>query len=363
MIPTAESRHCGPGRQIRYTSLPHPALASAAVPPIPQPTVIHAPGHRPPAAGAAVHASPGWASGQGGCALAVGNFDGVHRGHAAIVSRLRGLAGRLGVPAVVLTFDPHPATLVRPETAPVPLTTPERRAALLLDLGVDAVLVQPSTHDLLRLSAESFYTDILKHSLGVRGIVEGEDFRFGAGRAGDIGMLRRLCDKDGIAVEAVPPVMLDGQAVSSSRLRGLIARGEVRAAAALLTAPYRLTGSVVEGARRGGPLGFPTANLAGVATQLPAAGVYAARGFVPGGGCHAAAVHIGPNVTFGETRVSVEAHLIGFTGDLYGSTLDVDFLDRLRDTFRFDSVDALRTQLAADVSRAREIAGATAPAC
>ena len=292
----------------------------------------------------------------------MGNFDGVHRGHAAIVARLRGLAGRLGVPAVVLTFDPHPAALVRPDSAPVPLTTPDRRAALLLDLGVDAVLVQPATPDLMALSAERFYADILRQRLHARGIVEGEDFRFGAGRAGDVGMLRDLCDRDGVTLETVAPVMLDGQAVSSSRLRGLIARGDVRTAATLLTAPYRLTGTVVEGARRGGPLGFPTANLAGVATQLPAAGVYAARGFVPGRGCHAAAVHVGPNVTFGETRVSIEAHLIGFTGDIYGSTLDVDFLDRVRDTCRFESVDALRTQLAADVSRVRDIVGATAPA-
>ncbi len=294
--------------------------------------------------------------------MAVGNFDGVHRGHATIVARLRGLADRLGVPAVALTFDPHPAAIVRPASTPVPLTTLGRRAELLGRLGVDAMLVQPTTPDLISLSAERFYAEILRERLGARGLVEGEDFRFGAGRTGDIGMLRGLCDRDGLALETVAPVMVDGQAISSSRLRGLIARGDVRSAASLLTAPYRLTGTVVQGARRGGPLGFPTANLAEVATQLPAIGVYAARVAVPGRGVHAAAVHIGPNVTFGETRLSVEAHLIGFSGTLYGASLDVDFLERLRDTQKFDSLDALRIQLAADVARAGEIAGPASPA-
>lgn len=347
MIPTAVNRPCGPRRGIRYTPHSTPVLTAAAVPPTPPPTVIHAPGQRPP--------------GQVGCAVAVGNFDGVHRGHAAIAARLCDLAGRLGVPAVAVTFDPHPAAVVRPEAAPMPLTTPARRAALLVGLGVDAVLVQPATPELMRLTAAGFYADILRDRLGIRGIVEGEDFRFGAGRAGDIAMLRGFCDRDGIALETVPPVMVAGLPVSSSRLRGLISGGDVRTAAALLTAPYRLTGSVVEGARRGGPLGFPTANLADVTTLLPAAGVYAARGHTADGAAYPAAVHVGANVTFGETRVSVEAHLIGFAGDLYGSTLDVDFLDRLRDTCRFDSVDALRGQLATDVARAREIVASTPP--
>lgn len=353
MIPPTVARRGRPPPRARvphtvHFRLPHPTLVHAAVPPIPPPTVIDSPARRTTA-------------GQGGCVAAVGNFDGVHRGHAAIVARLCDLADTLGVPAVAFTFDPHPASLVRPNAAPVPLTTPARRAALLVALGIDTVLVQPATPELMQLPAERFYTDILRERLGVRGMVEGEDFRFGAGRAGDVATLRGLCDRDGVALETVAPVVVDGEAVSSSRLRGLIAGGDVRAAARLLTAPYRLTGRVVEGARRGGPLGFPTANLADLATLLPAAGVYAGRAFVPGLGPHLAAVHIGPNATFGETRVSVEAHLVGFSGTLYGSTLDVDFLERLRDTRRFDSVDALRAQLATDVARAREIAEASPP--
>mgnify|MGYP006281325083 CR=1 FL=1 len=346
---------------IRYTSPAHSSLALATVPPIPLPTVLHTPGRRPSARGDAPPAPAPWMPGAGECAVAVGNFDGVHRGHAAIVARLCGLAKTLGVPAVALTFDPHPASVVRPEASPAALTTPERRAALLMDLGVDAVLVQPATRDLMALSAERFYADILRDRLRVRGLVEGEDFRFGAGRGGDIGMLRGFCDRDGISLETVAAVMVGGQPVSSSRLRGLIVRGDVRGAAALLTAPYRLTGTVVEGARRGGPLGFPTANLANVATLLPAAGVYAARAVVPGLGIHPAAVHVGVNVTFGETRPTVEAHLIGFTGTLYGTSLDVDFLERLRDTQKFDSIDSLRAQLTADVAGALQIVRSAFP--
>ncbi|MFM8803555.1 MAG: riboflavin biosynthesis protein RibF [Planctomycetia bacterium] len=302
-------------------------------------------------------ASGRWHPESPACAVAVGNFDGVHLGHAAIVRRLCDAARRLGVPAVALSFDPHPAAVVRPEAAPAPLTTPARRATLLLALGVDAVLVQPTDRELVSLSAQDFYADMLRGMLRARGIVEGEDFRFGAGRTGDIHLLERLCGRDGIVLETVPAVLADGEPVSSSRLRRLIAAGAVREAAALLTSPYRLTGMVVEGARRGETIGFPTANLAGIATLLPAAGVYAARVTLPDLTPRPAAVHVGPNISFGETRISVEAHQNGVTGRLYGSTLDVDFLDRLRDTQRFDSVDALKKQLTADVARAFELVG------
>lgn len=285
-----------------------------------------------------------------GCALSVGNFDGVHLGHAALAARLRAVADRRGVPAVVLTFDPHPASLVRPDAAPVPLTTPARRAELLLTLGLDAVLVQPVDRALIGLAAEAFFRDVLRGRLRAAALVEGPDFRFGAGRAGDVAMLRDLCAADGVALEVVDPVATDGGTVSSSRIRALVAAGEVAAANDLLTAPFRASGTVVAGARRGAGLGFPTANLAAIATLVPGPGVYAARAAVPGdGAAYPAAVHVGTNVTFGATVPTVEVHLVGFAGDLYGSILDVDFLQRLRDTRRFDSVDDLKAQLARDV--------------
>jgi riboflavin kinase/FMN adenylyltransferase len=294
-------------------------------------------------------------------ALAVGNFDGVHVGHAEIVRRLRAAADRHGVPAVVLTFDPHPAAIVRPDAAPVPLSTPARRAALLLDLGIDAVLVQPADRGLVELEAEAFYADVLRGRLRGVALVEGADFRFGAGRRGDVGRLAAWAAADGIEFEVVPPVVVDGTAVSSSRIRGLVSAGEIAAANRLLTAPLRLSGLVVTGARRGTGLGFPTANLAAVGTIVPRAGVYAAWAGVAGAPAWPAAVHIGPNASFGETALSVEVHLIGFAGDLYGRRLDVDFLARLRDTRRFDSVQALTTQMTADVAAAAQIAagGAT----
>jgi len=321
--------------------------------PLPAPLVIGSFACTPPLAAAAV---------------TVGNFDGVHLGHAAIARGLVAAARRRAVPAVALTFDPHPAALVRPDAAPAPLSTPARRAELLLALGIDAVLVQPTDAALVALPAEAFYREILRRRLGAVAIVEGADFRFGAGRGGDVELLRRLGLADRVDVEVVPPVTVGAEPVSSSRLRALVAAGDVAAAAALSTAPYRLTGTVVAGARRGRGLGFPTANLAGVATLLPAAGVYAARAAVSGtpseGPWHAAAVNVGPAPTFGVETSGVEVHLIGYDGDLYGEALDVDFLARLRDTRRFGTVEELRGQLAADVERAAAIAGrpAFAPA-
>lgn len=320
--------------------------------PLPAPIVFGSPACTPPLARAAV---------------AVGNFDGVHLGHAAIAGRLIATAGRLGAPAIALTFDPHPASLVRPGQAPAPLTTPARRAELLLALGLDAVLVQPTDAAFVSLSADEFFGRILRDQLGGIAFVEGEDFRFGAGRAGDIPLLRRLAAAAGASVEVVEAVSAGDETVSSSRLRALLLAGDVAAARALATAAYRLTGIVEPGARRGAGLGFPTANLGRIATLVPAAGVYAGRARLAGpgepGDWFPAAVNIGTSPTFETTTPTVEAHLVGFTGDCYGRGLDVDFLARLRDTRRFASVEDLKTQLADDVSRAVAIAsGRPAPA-
>lgn len=299
-----------------------------------------------------------WSSATRACVATVGNFDGVHVGHKAIVRRLMEMAGRLGLPSVVLSFDPHPAAILRPTAAPQPLTTPARRAELLLDLGVDAVLVQPVDERFVAIEAQDFYTRLLRERLAVRGLVEGADFHFGAGRRGTIDMLAGLCRADGVELTVVGPVEHEGEAVSSSRLRRLVAAGSMAEANRMLTAPYRCTGTVIEGAKRGRTLGFPTANLGAIATLVPGQGVYAGEATLgDGGGAWPAAVHVGPNVSFGETAVSVEAHLIGFAGDLYGRTLHVDFLARLRETRRFASVAELTAQLADDVQRAQAVAG------
>lgn len=298
------------------------------------------------------------AGGGGPCVVTVGNFDGVHLGHASIVERLVAMGQRLGVPAVAVTFDPHPAVVVGRGDPPPMLSTVSRRVQLLLGLGLARVFVQPTVPPLVALEAEAFYERQLRDSLSAVGIVEGADFRFGHRRGGDTALLERLCRRDGLAIEIVPPLELDGEPVSSSRIRRLVAAGEVAQAASLCVASYRISGQVVEGARRGRTLGFPTANLAGIATMLPAEGVYAAIASGPGLGSARlpAAVHIGPKPSFADESPSVEAHLVGFSGDLYGQTLDVDFLRRLRETRRFESVDALQTQLSSDTKQAVELA-------
>lgn len=303
-----------------------------------------------------------WTPSTGACVLAVGNFDGVHVGHAAIAGRLVAMGRRLGVPAVALSFDPHPAVILRPEAAPPPLTTPARRAELLLGLGIDAVAIQPVDAGFVAIEAEDFFESVLRRRFGVRGMVEGADFHFGARRRGTIDLLAGMCRGTGVELETVPPVERGDAAVSSSRLRALVAAGRVAEANALLTAAYRASGRVVTGAKRGRTLGFPTANLADIPTLVPGQGVYACRAGVAGEGrTWPAAVHVGPNASFGETAVSVEAHLVGFEGDLYGRTLDVDFLERLRETRRFASVAELTTQLAADVARAVAVVAAAGP--
>jgi riboflavin kinase / FMN adenylyltransferase len=288
-------------------------------------------------------------------AVTIGNFDGVHRGHARLVERLLSKARELGGPAVVFTFDPHPVRLLRPESAPPPLTWTDRKAQLLDELGVTAVIAYPTDDRLLQLSPEEFFQQIIQEKLTARGIVEGPNFFFGRGRAGRIDTLGRLCNEAGISLEIVQQVKVGTEYVSSSRVREAIQAGDVDLARQLLTRPYRLRGMVTHGAGRGGKLGFPTANLAAIDTLLPAHGVYAAHAITTAGNWPAA-VNIGPNPTFGEQALKVEVHLIGFAGSLYGQPLEVDFLSRLRSIHPFESIEALKAQLTKDVSAAREIA-------
>jgi riboflavin kinase/FMN adenylyltransferase len=285
-------------------------------------------------------------------ALAVGNFDGVHLGHAALLTALVRQAHAHSGPGVALTFDPHPLQLLRPGHTPPALTTPAERTRLLLELGADHVVTLHTTPELLRLSAEEFFTEVIRDRFGVRAMVEGLNFGFGRGRAGSVETLGKLCTEARIALTVVPPVQLDGGEVSSSRVRAALLAGDVESAQRLLGRPYRLQGVVGVGQRRGATLGFPTANLNDLHTLAPGNGVYAARAR------HAeavwpAAVNIGPNPTFGEDARKVEAHLIGFTGDLYGQPLAVDFVRRLRDTRPFGNAAELVEQLRRDVEAAR----------
>lgn len=291
---------------------------------------------------------------QGG-AVAIGNFDGVHLGHARIVSRLIAAAKACDGPAIVFTFDPHPVRLLRPQETPPPLTWTERKAHLLGELGVDMMIAYPTDEALLKLSARDFFDSIIRKRLAARGMVEGPNFVFGHGREGTVELLKKLTDEAGMTLEIVEPLKRDDQFVSSSRIRKLIAEGDVAQAATMLTRPYRLRGMVTHGMARGSKIGFPTANVDAVDTILPAAGVYAGLGYIDGEPWPAA-VNLGPNPTFGEDALKLEVHLIGWQDPLYGQPLEVDFLRRLRDIQRFDGVDALIAQLGDDVASARQIA-------
>jgi len=286
--------------------------------------------------------------------VAIGNFDGVHRGHARIVERLLARAKEVGGPAIVFTFDPHPVRLLRPEHAPPPLTWTDRKAELLAQLGVDAMIAYPTDESLLALSPQDFFSRIVRESLAANAMVEGPNFYFGCNRAGTIDVLRGLCDEFNICLDIVEPLQVAGDIVSSSRVRKLIQAGDVSAAAELLTQPYRIRGMVTHGAARGAKLGFPTANLDAIDTLLPALGVYAGRAILPDR-VWPAAINLGPNPTFGEQAIKVEVHLIGFTGSLYGQPLEVDFVSRLRDIRRFASVGELKAQLDEDIAQSRRV--------
>jgi len=287
-----------------------------------------------------------------GAHVAIGNFDGVHRGHQAMIARLIVQARKAGRPAVAVTFDPHPLALLRPAELPPGLTTLRNRAQLLQACGVDAVVVLPTSWELLRLTATEFFERIVCGQLQAAGLVEGPNFCFGKDRGGNVTLLRQLCVQAGLTLDVIEPVTIHDQWVSSSVIRSLLQAGDVDDAVALLGRPYRLSGRVVAGAQRGATLGFPTANLADLATVVPGPGVYAGRTEIDGRSLPAA-VHIGPNPTFGEAVLKVEVHVIGYEGNLYDRVLSVDFLRRLRDTRRFDSAADLQRQLAADIAAAR----------
>lgn len=289
-----------------------------------------------------------------GGALTIGNFDGVHRGHARIVERMIARARQLRGPAVVFTFDPHPAKLLAPDRAPTPLCWTERKLDLLRGLGVDAVVLYPTTDRFLQLSAREFFDRIVRQRLDAKAIVEGRNFFFGHNREGNVQRLGEYCRETGVELEVVEPIHVDGEVVSSSRVRRLVADGKVELAAAMLTEPYRIRGTVVRGAGRGNRLGYPTANIDQIDTLLPGEGIYAGRIWL-GDSPWPAAVSLGPNPTFDEGRLKVEAYVLDYEGSLYGQRVELDFVGRLRDIVRFDRVDDLIAQMERDVAAVRKM--------
>lgn len=285
-------------------------------------------------------------------ALTIGNFDGVHRGHQALLAELCRHAEAAGGPAVVMTFDPHPEQLLRPDYYPHFLTTIECRAALLREHGADFVLILQTTHDLLQLHAREFFDHVIRNKIQPKTVVPGFNFRFGHNREGTVDTLAEFCHEAGMKCVPVPPTLFKEETVSSSRIRAALQAGNVHLATELLGRPYSLAGIVHEGQRRGQQLGFPTANLEEIHTVIPANGVYAVRVHA-GNDIWPGAANVGPNPTFGEEHQKVEVHLIDFQGDLYNTTLTVDFIVKLRGVQKLTSAQELMEQLQRDVEAAR----------
>jgi riboflavin kinase/FMN adenylyltransferase len=294
-------------------------------------------------------------------ALAIGNFDGVHRGHQELLRVARARAAALHGEAGVLTFSPHPARVFAPALAPPLIVSLERRLELLADAGVDVAIVEPFTRELAAVEAEDFVTTFLAGRLGAREVVVGYDFSFGRARRGTPALLQSMGAALGLGVSVVAPVSVDGLLCSSTKVRELVLEGRVEGAALLLGRPFEIEGTVGRGAGRGRGLGFATANVAAEAELLPRLGIYAARARLvgdAGGAGHRVALSVGANPTFtpgAGSPVTVEAHLLDFDGDLYGRRLRLDVLHRLRDERRFDSVEALVAQIHADVGEVRRL--------
>jgi riboflavin kinase/FMN adenylyltransferase len=287
--------------------------------------------------------------------LTLGNFDGVHLGHQAIVRRAVAEARALDGQVVVLTFHPHPVAVLAPDRAPPMLQSLHDRLALLRKLGADVTVVQRFTRRFAATEADVFVCDFLERHLDLRHVVVGYNVSFGRNRAGTVDTLRRLGERRGFAVDDVGPVSVGGTKVSSSGIRKLVAAGDVDRARALLGRSFALRGRVVRGEQRGRTLGFPTANLhVPCGLVLPADGVYAVRAVLDGTR-HDAVLNVGVRPTFGELRRTVEAFLLDFDGQLYGCWLTLELIERLRGEQRFGGPEALRQAIVADVARARDV--------
>lgn len=290
--------------------------------------------------------------------VALGNFDGFHLGHQAVVGHAVARARAAGRPALVATFDPHPVRHFRPDTAPFRLTTLDQRAALFAAAGVDAMVVFPFDGELARLSAERFIAERLHANLSAAGVVTGEDFTFGHGKSGDVRLLAERGAAHGFVAETVAPVTLDGEPVSSTRIRDALRRGDPRTAARLLTRPFAVQGVVQHGDKLGRTIGYPTANLDMGQYLRPAYGIYAVTGRLADGRMLRGAANLGIRPTFDPPKELLEPYFFDFAGDLYGQPIEVALIDYLRPEAKFDSLDALTAQMALDCDRARDVLGA-----
>jgi len=290
-----------------------------------------------------------------GSIVALGNFDGFHLGHQAVVGRAiqRGFHERR--PVIVATFDPHPVKFFKPDVPPFRLTTLDQREHLFAHAGADAMLVFHFDKALAVTSSEDFVSETLGKEIGAAGVVTGDDFTFGRGRKGDVPLLKALGEQYGIIAEAVAPVLLDGTRISSGRIREALEAGDIGTATHLLTRDYAIEGVVQRGDARGRELGYPTANLTLSDYQRPKYGIYAARVTLDDGSEHPGVASLGVRPTFQPPQELLEAHLFDFDGDLYGRKVEVALHGYIREERRFDSLDALSERMRDDEAQARAL--------
>ena len=295
----------------------------------------------------------------GGAVIALGNFDGFHRGHQAVVARAVARARNEGRPVIVATFDPHPARFFRPDAPPFRLTTIHQRARLFAAAGADATLVLRFDAAMAALDPAGFVA-LLADRFGAAVVVTGEDFTFGRGKAGTVPVLAALAEARGIGVETAGAVADDAGPISSSRIRAALIAGDCEAAAALLTRPYAIEGVVIHGDKLGRTIGYPTANMDLADYQRPRYGIYAMRGTLADGRVLDGAANLGIRPSFDPSKELLEPYFFDFDGDLYGQTIEVALVSFLRPEAKFDDLDALTTQMARDCVAARARLGAPA---
>lgn len=290
-----------------------------------------------------------------GGALALGNFDGVHQGHQAVIGAALRAARAAGKPALVATFDPHPSRHFRPDSPPFALTTPAQKLRLFAGLGVDGAVVIPFDAALAGLSAEAFCREWLVERLGISRVVTGEDFTFGKGRSGSAATLAHLGQMLGFSAEAVAPVTASAEVVSSTRIRQALVGGDMTAAAQLLTRPFTIAMPVIHGDKRGRTIGVPTANQELGDYLRPRYGVYAVRVRLPDGGAAQGVANLGIRPMFDPPRELLETWILDWSGDLYGQTIEVELVQWVRGEMKLDGLDALKAQIAEDALAARAV--------
>jgi len=287
--------------------------------------------------------------------VALGNFDGFHRGHQAVVGRAVARASAEDRPVLVATFDPHPVRFFKPDLPPFRLTTLDQRQRLFAEAGADAMLVFRFNAELASVTAPEFISDHLVSRIGAAGVVTGEDFTFGKGRGGDVGVLKLVGQANRLSVDAVAPVEEEGEPVSSSRIREALEAGDCETAAHFLTRPFAIEGVVEAGDKRGRTIGYPTANIALGSYLRPRFGVYAVRGQLDDGTRLDGVANLGTRPMFDPPKELLEPWFFDFDGDLYGRTVEVELVSFIRDELMLDGLDALKAQIERDAAEARRL--------